>query len=49
MARRMGISTILLIAAMGASFSRSSRCGDLEVVTLGLALFAEAFLVRDVA
>jgi hypothetical protein len=50
MARRLGISTILLIAAgWWVSFSRSSRCGDLEVVTLGLALFAEAFLVRDVA
>jgi hypothetical protein len=47
----MGISTILLIAAVVcfvlALFEVS--LGDLELVTLGLALFAGAFLVRDLA
>jgi uncharacterized PurR-regulated membrane protein YhhQ (DUF165 family) len=47
----MGISTILLIAAVAcfvlALFEVS--LGDLELVTLGLALFAGAFLVRDLA
>jgi hypothetical protein len=51
MARRMGISTILLIAAV-VSFVLALvevSLGDLDLVTLGLALFAGAFLVRDVA
>jgi hypothetical protein len=47
----MGISSILLIAAVVcfvlALFEVS--LGDLELVTLGLALFAGAFLVRDLA
>jgi uncharacterized PurR-regulated membrane protein YhhQ (DUF165 family) len=51
MARRMGVSTILLIAAV-VSFVLvlvKVDLGDLDLVTLGLALFAGAFLVRDVA
>jgi uncharacterized PurR-regulated membrane protein YhhQ (DUF165 family) len=51
MARRMGISTILLIAAV-VSFVLALievNLGDFDLVTLGLALFAGAFLVRDVA
>lgn len=51
MARRIGMSTILLIAAV-VSFVLALfevSLGDLDLVTLGLALFAGAFLVRDVA
>ncbi len=51
MARRMGFSTILLIAAV-ASFVLALfkvALGDLDLITLGLALFAGSFLVRDVA
>lgn len=51
MARRMGVSTILLIAAVVAFVLALVKVdlGDLDLVTLGLALFAGAFLVRDVA
>jgi hypothetical protein len=45
------MSTILLIAAV-VSFVLALfevSLGDLDLVTLGLALFAGAFLVRDVA
>lgn len=49
MAKNMGISTIVLIAAVLcfvlALFKVS--LGDLDLVVLGLALFAGAFLVRD--
>ena len=51
MARRIGMSTILLIAAV-VSFVLALfevSLGDLDLVTFGLALFAGAFLVRDVA
>lgn len=50
MARRMGVSTILLIAAVGSFVLALVKVdlGDLDLVTLGLALFAGAFLVRDV-
>ncbi len=51
MARRMGVSTILLIAAVVSFVLALLKVdlGDLDLVTLGLALFAGAFLVRDVA
>jgi hypothetical protein len=51
MARRMGVSTILLIAAVVSFVLALVKVdlGDLDLVTLGLALFAGAFLVRDVA
>lgn len=51
MARRMGLSTILLIAAVVCFVLALFKVdlGDLNLVTLGLALFAGAFLVRDVA
>jgi uncharacterized PurR-regulated membrane protein YhhQ (DUF165 family) len=50
MARRMGLSTILLIAAVVSFVLALFKVdlGDLNLVTLGLALFAGAFLVRDV-
>ena len=50
MARRMRLSTILLIAAVVAFVLALFKVdlGDLNLVTLGLALFAGAFLVRDV-
>lgn len=46
MARRMGLSTILLIAAVVCFVLALFKVnlGDLELVTLGLALFAGAFL-----
>jgi len=50
MAKRMGVSTILLIAAV-VSFVLALfdvSLGDLDLVVLGLALFAGAFVVRDV-
>jgi hypothetical protein len=47
----MGVSTILLIAAVVSFVLALVKVdlGDLDLVTLGLALFAGAFLVRDVA
>jgi hypothetical protein len=47
----MGVSTILLIAAVVSFVLALLKVdlGDLDLVTLGLALFAGAFLVRDVA
>ena len=49
MARRMGVSTILLIAAVACFLLALFKVdlGDLDLVILGLALFAGAFLVRD--
>ena len=51
MAKRMGISTILLLAAVAAFVLALFKVnlGGLDLVTLGLALFAGAFLVRDMA
>ena len=51
MARRMGISTILLIGAVVCFVLAlfDVALGDLDLITLGLALFAGAFLVRDIA
>ena len=51
MAKRMGFSTFVLIAAV-ACFVLSLfkvALGDLDLITLGLALFAGSFLVRDMA
>jgi hypothetical protein len=49
MARRIGLSTILLIAAVVAFILALFEVdlGDLDLVVLGLALFAAAFLARD--
>lgn len=50
MARRIGISTILLLAAIAAFVLALFKVslGELDLVTLGLALFAGAFVARDV-
>lgn len=50
MAKRMGVATMLLIAAV-VSFVLALfdvSLGDFDLVVLGLALFAGAFVVRDV-
>lgn len=51
MARRMGLSTILLIAAVVCFVLVLFEVdlGELNLTVLGLALFAGAFVVRDVA